>query len=167
VQTRLALFYCASALSGAFSGLLAFGIAKMDGIGGRPGWAWIFLLEGIVTVIIGAACFFIMPDTPALSGKWLTAEEMHYFAIQNMIKDGGRATSEQADKFKWSYLIDLVTDYKVYLQAWILFTASVCAYGKSNIISFIDRNTNVSQASNSPCPQSQSQWVTPQLKPSS
>lgn len=101
----------------------------MDGIGGRPGWAWIFLLEGIATVVIGAACFFIMPDTPALSGKWLTAEEMQYFAIQQIIKDGGRATSEKADKFKWSYLIDLVTDYKVYLQAWILFTASVCAYG--------------------------------------
>ena len=50
VQTRLAMFYCASALSGAFSGLLAFGIANMDGVGGRPGWAWIFLLEGIATV---------------------------------------------------------------------------------------------------------------------
>ncbi|KEQ69446.1 MFS general substrate transporter [Aureobasidium namibiae CBS 147.97] len=37
VQTRLALFYCASALSGACSGLLAFAISKMDGLGGRPG----------------------------------------------------------------------------------------------------------------------------------
>lgn len=45
LQTRIALFYCASALSGAFSGLLAFAIAKMDGIGGRPGWAWIFIIE--------------------------------------------------------------------------------------------------------------------------
>jgi sugar phosphate permease len=137
----------------------------MDGIGGRPGWAWIFLLEGIVTVIIGAACFFVMPDTPALSGRWLTAEEMHYFAIQNMIKDGGRATSEKADKFKWSYLIDLVTDYKVYLQAWILFTASVCAYGRSPSTSHVNCNTHISQASNSQCPRSQSQWATPQPKP--
>ncbi|KJX95512.1 hypothetical protein TI39_contig4107g00003, partial [Zymoseptoria brevis] len=45
VQTRLALFYCASALSGAASGLLAFAIAKMNGVGGKPGWAWIFPLE--------------------------------------------------------------------------------------------------------------------------
>jgi len=141
----------------------------MDGIGGRPGWAWIFLLEGIVTVIIGAACFFVMPDTPALSGKWLTAEEMHYFAIQNMIKDGGRATSEQADKFKWSYLIDLVTDYKVYLQAWILFTASVCAYGMSYSFSIVDHSTctHISQVLSSLCLQSPSQWDTPQLKPNS
>lgn len=105
----------------------------MNGIGGRPGWAWIFLLEGIVTVVVGAACFILMPDTPQLSGKWLTAEEMRYFAIQTMIKDGGRASAEKADKFRWGYLKDLVTDYKVYLQAWILFTASVCAYGKCRI----------------------------------
>lgn len=31
-------------LSGAFSGLLAAAIQNMDGIGGRPGWAWIFIL---------------------------------------------------------------------------------------------------------------------------
>jgi len=31
-------------LSGAFSGLLAAAIEKMDGLGGKPGWAWIFIL---------------------------------------------------------------------------------------------------------------------------
>jgi hypothetical protein len=34
VQSRMAVFYAAASLSGAFSGLLAFGIEKMDGIGG-------------------------------------------------------------------------------------------------------------------------------------
>lgn len=130
VQTRIAFFYCASALSGAFSGLLAFAIAKMDGLGGRPGWAWIFLLEGIVTVAIGCACFVIMPDTPELSRKWLSEEEIRYLSIQTTIKEGGSASMEKTDKFKWSFLWDLLTDYKVYLQSWILFTASVCAYGE-------------------------------------
>ncbi|KAH0095971.1 MFS general substrate transporter, partial [Aureobasidium melanogenum] len=132
VQTRLALFYCASALSGAFSGLLAFAISKMDGLGGRPGWAWIFLLEGIATVVVGVCCFFVMPDTPSLSGKWLNENERRYLILQNVIKNAGRGTSddgEKADKFKWVYLKDLLTDYKVYLQSWIIFTASVCAYG--------------------------------------
>lgn len=45
-QVRIALFYSASALSGAFSGLLAFAIAKMDGVAGLEGWRWIFILEG-------------------------------------------------------------------------------------------------------------------------
>ena len=31
-------------LSGAFSGLLAAAIENMNDVGGRPGWAWIFIL---------------------------------------------------------------------------------------------------------------------------
>ncbi|EME80266.1 uncharacterized protein MYCFIDRAFT_204524 [Pseudocercospora fijiensis CIRAD86] len=96
VQTRLALFYCASALSGAFSGLLAFAIAKMDGAGS---------LEGIATVLVGVACFFIMPDTPALSGHWLNSEEQRYLEIQTAIKEGGNSSMEKRDKlsdhFQW------------------------------------------------------------------
>ena len=40
MQTRLAVFYCAATIAGAFSGLLAFALQKMDGIGGLEGWRW-------------------------------------------------------------------------------------------------------------------------------
>lgn len=130
LQLRIALFYCASALSGAFSGLLAFAIAKMDGLGGKSGWAWIFILEGAVTVLIGVATFFFMPDSPELAQRWLVPEEIRYLLIQRTIKEGGkRNTQEEAEKFSWRLVRELLTDYKVYLQAYILFTASVCAYG--------------------------------------
>ncbi|GIJ99653.1 hypothetical protein Aspvir_003654 [Aspergillus viridinutans] len=58
LSTRIAVFYCASALSSAFSGLLAAGIAQMDGVGDQEGWRWIFLLERIVTVFLGVMCFY-------------------------------------------------------------------------------------------------------------
>jgi sugar phosphate permease len=67
MQSRIALFYSASALADAVSGLLAFGIAKMDGVGGYEGWRWIFLLEGISTVLAGIVCFFCLIDSPELS----------------------------------------------------------------------------------------------------
>lgn len=38
---RAALFFSAAALSGSFGGLFAAAIAKMNGIGNEPGWAWI------------------------------------------------------------------------------------------------------------------------------
>ena len=38
------MFFSAASLSGAFSGLLAAAIENMDGVRGRPGWAWIFIL---------------------------------------------------------------------------------------------------------------------------
>jgi MFS family permease len=38
--SRTSIFYVSSAASGAFSGLLAAGIAQMDGISGQEGWRW-------------------------------------------------------------------------------------------------------------------------------
>jgi len=49
IQLRQALFFSAASIAGAFSGLLAFAIGKMDGVGGKNGWAWIFILEGMFT----------------------------------------------------------------------------------------------------------------------
>ena len=42
---RSAIFFSAAAFSGSFGGLLAAAIAQMDGVGGKPGWAWIFIIE--------------------------------------------------------------------------------------------------------------------------
>lgn len=41
---RVAIFFSATSLAGAFSGLLAAAIVNMDGKGGKQGWAWIFIL---------------------------------------------------------------------------------------------------------------------------
>lgn len=40
MQTRLAVFYSAASMAGAFSGLLAYALDKMEGIGGLAGWRW-------------------------------------------------------------------------------------------------------------------------------
>jgi MFS family permease len=45
IQLRMGLFYSAGALSGAFSGLLAYLIGKMDGISGLEGWRWYVSLK--------------------------------------------------------------------------------------------------------------------------
>jgi hypothetical protein len=42
-QTRIAILYTSAASGGAFSGLLAFAIAKMDGAAGLEGWRWVSL----------------------------------------------------------------------------------------------------------------------------
>ncbi|KAL4980300.1 major facilitator superfamily domain-containing protein [Aspergillus desertorum] len=53
LQVRIALFFSAASLSGAFSGLLAATIQQMDGVRGLRGWQWIFILEGLFTVCFG------------------------------------------------------------------------------------------------------------------
>ena len=65
LQVRVALFFSAAGLSGAFSGLLAAGIQQLHGKSGLEGWRWIFMLEGIFTVLFGVSCFFVLPNGPA------------------------------------------------------------------------------------------------------
>ncbi|RPD64219.1 MFS general substrate transporter [Lentinus tigrinus ALCF2SS1-6] len=48
----------------AFSGLLSAAIIHMDGIAHKPGWAWIFLLEGLFIVVIALIGFIFLPDSP-------------------------------------------------------------------------------------------------------
>jgi MFS family permease len=50
---RMAIFFSAATAAGAFGGLLARAIMGMSGVGGKPGWAWIFIIEGIITFIVG------------------------------------------------------------------------------------------------------------------
>jgi MFS family permease len=57
---RQAIFFSAAALAGSFGGLLAAAIANMDGVGGKPGWAWIFILEGLATIVISIASFWMV-----------------------------------------------------------------------------------------------------------
>lgn len=44
LQWRLNLFFCGAILAGGFSGLLAYALAKLDGLGGYSGWRWIFIM---------------------------------------------------------------------------------------------------------------------------
>ena len=43
-------------------------------------------MEGIVTVAIGIATFFLLVDTPETAGKWLKQEEVRFLVLQRFIK---------------------------------------------------------------------------------
>ena len=46
----IAIMHSALASASAFSGLLSAAIIHMDGIGHKPGWAWIFILVGLLVM---------------------------------------------------------------------------------------------------------------------
>lgn len=99
IAHRVSAFFSTASLSGAFSGLLAYGIIRMEGIGGRPGWAWIFILEGSLTVLFGVVSFFILPRSPA-HARFLDEREKAYVAAQ-LKEDGATGSSEEMDSFSW------------------------------------------------------------------
>jgi len=46
----------------AFSGIFAFAVENLGGRAGLPGWAWIFLIEGLMTVAMALASYWYMCD---------------------------------------------------------------------------------------------------------
>ncbi|KAG5655279.1 hypothetical protein KAF25_010431 [Fusarium avenaceum] len=130
-QTRTAIFYSTAAVSGAFSGLLAAAISEMRGLGGYEGWRWIFIVEGLVSVILGICGFFLLPDTPSLSTKKLAADEIRFLELTH-ISTRGKPTSEGPKMTlgqRWSIIWLILMDFQIYLQALSLMANVVPAYG--------------------------------------
>lgn len=50
----------------------------MNGIGGKAAWAWIFILEGLATVICAIASFWIIEDFPQ-TAKFLSEPEREHY----------------------------------------------------------------------------------------
>ena len=127
---RIALFYTSSALSGAFAGLLAYAIAKMDGVGGLEGWRWIFIIEGLLSVVAGIATFFFLIDSPALSSRWLTADEIKYLELRQSARQGNKSRDEEIGaKEKWKTAKSMLLDWQLYLLILIYWSNSAPNYG--------------------------------------
>ncbi|QSZ33005.1 hypothetical protein DSL72_002590 [Monilinia vaccinii-corymbosi] len=70
LSVRLACFWSTLNIARVISALLAAGILTMRGIGGKPGWFYLFLIEGLLTFFIGA--IRILRDDPAMGLTALT-----------------------------------------------------------------------------------------------
>ncbi|KAF3798193.1 putative transporter [Colletotrichum gloeosporioides] len=118
------------ALAGAFSGLLAFVIVRMDGLAGIAGWRWIFIIEGIASVVAGVATFFLLIDTPALSTRWLDADERKYLELRQYAVQGNSIRVREAEKTrKWEILRSVLLDWQLYLQALVYWSNTVPNFG--------------------------------------
>lgn len=70
---RLTILYSAYIVSDIVSPLLAVGIFRLSGVGGREGWRWYFLFN---VVVLYSICF-CFPTSPVLSrSPWETPQEV-------------------------------------------------------------------------------------------
>ncbi|KAI1308584.1 major facilitator superfamily domain-containing protein [Xylaria venustula] len=129
LATRFSLFYVGSALSGAFSGLLAFAFAMLNGVAGVAGWRWIFILEGILTVLAGVLTFFVLPDTPEHATRWLSEHQRKYLRIRKNLQNGGVEADSVAHRFSWRLLWTVITDWQLYIMAFNFWSNNIPTYG--------------------------------------
>ncbi|KAI9806243.1 MAG: hypothetical protein M1825_006358 [Sarcosagium campestre] len=120
---RVALFFSAASLAGAFGGVFAYGIAHMRGVGGLNGWQWIFILEGLLTIVVAVASYFFIFNYPA-TASFLTEDEREF--IHKRLKSDNDATRNEV--FTWANVSKALGDPKVWLYGLGFHTMSLPLY---------------------------------------
>ncbi|KAJ6788807.1 hypothetical protein PWT90_02810 [Aphanocladium album] len=124
-QKRYSFFFNSTTLAGAFGGLLAAAIGKMDGMRGYKGWRWIFIIEGALTVFVSFFIWFLLPDFPE-DVKWLSEEERTYVKAR-LAADQGNHAIERPIKLR--DVLSVLKDPKVIAGGFAYFGIIVPAYG--------------------------------------
>lgn len=127
---RTGYLFSSAAISGAFGGLLGYGIGFMDGVSGLRGWRWIMILEGIPTVILGVATWFFLADEPE-NAYYLSEEEKSLIASRRSRHVGQTAS---AQKFHWADVKEGCLDWKIYAFCVGQFGADTMLYGYSTFL---------------------------------
>ncbi|CAI4215823.1 unnamed protein product [Parascedosporium putredinis] len=86
---RTAIFMMTAPIGTAFSGYLQAAVyTNLDGVNGLAGWRWLYIICGIMTVPVGIATFFFLPDTPYTTTAWFLTEEERALALERVRKQG-------------------------------------------------------------------------------
>jgi MFS family permease len=93
---------------------LSVGLLEFDGTLGLRGWQWLFVLEGLPTVLLGLACLFVLTDKPA-QASWLTAEQRDWLT--------GRMEAESAARTPVGHL----SLWQLVTNKYFLVMALVCS----------------------------------------
>jgi sugar phosphate permease len=97
-------------------------LQHMSDVGGLKGWQWLFLLEGIPSLLLGFVVLWILPNGPRDS-SWLSAREKAWIA-DRIAADPAAHESSDRHSLKHAF-----TSRRVYLFCLIYFTMNVGAYG--------------------------------------
>lgn len=118
----VALFMTAIAISNLVGSPLSGGIMQyMDGAAGLSGWRWLFLLEGLPSVLIGGLVLIYLPNGPG-DAKWLSDEEKA--AIISAVENDKAQKSQNSQH----NLMAAFADVRVWALAAVYFSGVICFY---------------------------------------
>ncbi|KAI9187623.1 hypothetical protein H9P43_002014 [Blastocladiella emersonii ATCC 22665] len=146
---RIALFYCTATLSGFVGAIVAYLITMMNGFLGLAGWRWIFILEGLPTVLLGIFCLWYLPSYPETS-EFLSDKEREI--IVNRLK-GYSVNKHDEENFNLKSFIATVTDIRVlsFCVAYVLmviplYSFTFCFPTILSLLGYKDLNAQVMNA---------------------
>ena len=117
----VAWFMTANPLAGVVGSPISGGLLGLHG-GGLVGWQWMFLIEGLPAMILGAAVFWTLTDHPG-DADWLADDEKTW--LLETLAAEQRAESRISQRDFWRALISP----KIWLLSMVYFGLSTTMYG--------------------------------------
>ncbi|KAL4937238.1 hypothetical protein BDV06DRAFT_216033 [Aspergillus oleicola] len=130
IALRTGYLFSSAALAGACGGLLAYGIGFMDGVAGLKGWRWIMIIEGMPTVVVGVATWFLLADDPE-TAYYLNSEER---ALVVKCRSRHFGSTASAQKFHWTDVKEGAMDWRIYAFCVAQFGVDTMLYGYSTFL---------------------------------
>lgn len=117
LTVRLGFFWAAIVIADVVAAISAYALIHMRGILGLSGWRWLFLVEGLVTMVLGLMSFGMMPAGPTQTSGWLRGKKGWFtpreetIIVNRVIRDDpskGNMHNREAISFKllWRSLMD-------------------------------------------------------------
>ncbi|KAI8146033.1 major facilitator superfamily domain-containing protein [Fennellomyces sp. T-0311] len=120
---RVSYFWSFSSLAGAFGGLIAYGISMIP-THQLHTWQWLFLIEGIPSVLLAAFAAWYLPNEPE-TAKFLSNEERE-LEVSRLARDQGAANDHS---WSWARAVSVFSDYKTYVFMFIYITGTSALQG--------------------------------------
>jgi sugar phosphate permease len=95
----------------------------MNGIGGKAGWSWIFILEGILTCIVAIASFWVVCDFPE-DCRFLTEGERAMLLARIKVD----TANTNMDHLSWETFFWIMRDWKIYCSGFMYLTCVTTSY---------------------------------------
>ncbi|CAK7206364.1 hypothetical protein SEUCBS139899_009155 [Sporothrix eucalyptigena] len=130
LPVRLSYFWTALSTTTIITSLLAFAIFHLDGVHGRSGWRWLFLIEGLITLSVGLASFFLMPASAVQTkawyrpNGWFTDREISIVVNRVLRDDPSKGDMHNRQAVTLRRLWEALKDYDL----WPLYIIGLLAY---------------------------------------
>ncbi|KAL2803131.1 major facilitator superfamily domain-containing protein [Aspergillus granulosus] len=138
VQKRYSFFYLIGCVASALSGILAYGFSQMAPLQGLNGWQWIFIMQGILTFIVGILCMVFVVDFPDKGhNAWGFLNERECaFILRRLNRDRADANPEPFNIVKF---LRPALDLKIWGFALVFFSLTTVTYAIAYFLPIILR----------------------------
>lgn len=131
---RLSWFWTTLSLVQIFTALLAFAILRLRGHGDKAGWRWLFLIEGLFTLVIGIAAFYLMVPSAVQTKNWMHPKgwfddrEIKIVVNRVLRDDPSKGDMNNRQAVNWEGLRKSLVDYDmwpIYIIGLVTYTSSL------------------------------------------